>query len=202
MSTKPPPILSKILSACLWSMRYPIRKSKLGEESFDHTADLLGFLLAHHVDRAVRQGLYRSYQPVEDMILGLRGTLDPWQTTSRLGQLSGKTVCRWDELDTDHPIHRGIAYHADLLLGTNHLEPHTRMKLEEGVEALKCRGTRDGELLFRQPLPSSSRYQHRRSADPAIEHPQQETGEWKSLTCTENGCTSFSRAFYKWFKLL
>ena len=88
----------------------------LGEESFDHTADLLGFLLAHHVDR-VRQGLYRSYQPVEDMILGLRGTLTLGRP-HRVRPAQGKTVCRWDELDTNHPIHRGIAYHAELLLGT------------------------------------------------------------------------------------
>ena len=160
MSTKSPPIpVENFVRMLAWSMR-DIQSEDFalfGRESFefDHTADLLGLLLAHHLDRAVRQGLYRQYQPVEDMILGIRGTLDPWQTTSRFGQLSGKTVCRWDELNTNHAVHRGITYYANLLLSTNHLQSHTRMKLEELVDALQCAKStpNDGEHLFRQRLP-------------------------------------------------
>ena len=213
MSTKPPPIpVENFVRMLAWSMRDLQSEdlAMLGEESFDHTADLLGYLLAHHVDRAVRQGLYRSYQPVEDMILGLRGTLDPWQTTSRLGQLSGKTVCRWDELDTNHPIHRGIAYHADLLLGTNHLQPHTRMKLEEGVEALKCaRGTHhEGELLFRQRLPHHlPEYQHIVRICRLIQQssiPSEETGALEVLDLREQKKWMhiiFEGFLYKWFRV-
>lgn len=68
--------------------------------------DLFARVLDGAVRHVLRRGLDRSYVPVVEEVVGLRGRVSIAPTVARLLHRRGRTVCEFDELTPDNGINR------------------------------------------------------------------------------------------------
>ena len=98
---------------------------------FQRPLGLLAQVLLHGTRRLLRAGLPRTFAPHEDELTYLRGRIALAPTLGRGLLAQGRAVCAFDELSTDGPLHRLLAYTLATLAGAAALPPALRRELRQ-----------------------------------------------------------------------
>lgn len=91
--------------------------------------DLFARVLDGAIRHVLRRGLDRSFVPVVEDVVGVRGRIAVAPTVARLLHLQGRTVCEFDELTVDNAINRIVRATLRGLMSRTDLDAGLRQKL-------------------------------------------------------------------------
>ena len=75
-------------------------------EDFDHVEDLFAAILSRGISTQLKQGLYKSYNEMNEQTNALRGKLHPYETKRLMAMRIQKIDCSYDEFSEDNILNQ------------------------------------------------------------------------------------------------
>lgn len=108
METRIPVANIFYMLAYAWDIPPTWQKRFVDDSDYESLWELLARLLIESAEGIFKRGLARDYVLLEESIYGVKGRLDAGKTYRSLSWYNAKTVCTFDEFQSDIPINQGI----------------------------------------------------------------------------------------------